>query len=223
MKKYAAAHIKLLSEMSADPTKAARAMMETGKRHFKQTNKQISLNTLDRLIKKEMGTQDVENMSKKFINNRRGTSRDQGYINYVMKRRREDAKQNLDRAKAEYRNTMKYLATVVPENVMVEFCSFMRMEVGKEWREKVQRMKRKIRTLEDRTKAWKKSADPTIEGIKVSDAELEQMEALEAETVVPVYGGVEVEVKEAAALPPKFALHPKVDIKNVETEIEKGI
>ena len=49
-----------------------------------------------------------------------------------MKRRREDAKQNLERSKAEYRNTMKYLATVVPEHVMVEFCSFMRIEVGKE-------------------------------------------------------------------------------------------
>ena len=131
MRKSAAAHIKLLSEMSADPTKAARAMMETGKRHLKQTNKQISFNTLDRLRKKQMGTQDVENMSKKFIKNVSGTSRDQGYINYVMSRRWEDAQKTLKRAKAEYRNSMKYLMTVVPDQVMMEFCRFMRLEVGK--------------------------------------------------------------------------------------------
>ena len=167
-----------------------------------------------------MGTQDVENMSKKLIKNVKGISRDQGFINYVMTRRWEDAKKALKRANADYRGTMKYLATVVPDHVMMEFCRFMRVEVGKVWDEKVQRMIRKIRMLEERNKPWKKPVDPIIEGIKITDTELEQLEALEAETVVPVYGDVEVpqEVKEAAALPPKFALHPNVDIKNVETD-----
>ena len=52
MKKSAAAHLKVLSTMTADPTKAARAMLDTGKKHMKLTRKQLSLNTIERLQKK---------------------------------------------------------------------------------------------------------------------------------------------------------------------------
>ena len=37
---------------------------------MKQMRKQISFNTLDRLRKKQLGTEDVEQMSKKFIKTR---------------------------------------------------------------------------------------------------------------------------------------------------------
>ena len=47
MKKSTAAHLKVLSAMCADPTKAARAMLDAGKKHFKQTSKQISFITLE--------------------------------------------------------------------------------------------------------------------------------------------------------------------------------
>ena len=70
MRKSAVAHLLDLSLRCADPTKAARAMLETGKRNMKQMRKQISFNTLDRLRKKQLGTEDVEQMSKKFIKTR---------------------------------------------------------------------------------------------------------------------------------------------------------
>ena len=60
MKKSAAAHLKMLSEMSADPTKTARLMLDTGKKYFKQTNKQISFITIGRLTRKQLGTEEVE-------------------------------------------------------------------------------------------------------------------------------------------------------------------
>ena len=49
--------------MAADPTKAARAMLDTGKKHLKMTRKQISLNTLEKLLRKQLGTEDVEKMN----------------------------------------------------------------------------------------------------------------------------------------------------------------
>ena len=90
MRKSAAAHLLDLSLRCADPTKAARAMLETGKKNIKQMRKQISFNTLDRLRKKQLGTEGVEQMSKKFIKNNRGNSRDQGFVNYVVERRKMD-------------------------------------------------------------------------------------------------------------------------------------
>ena len=227
MKKSAAAHLKMLSEMSADPTKAARAMLDTWKKHFKQTNKQVSFITLERLTRKQLGTEEVEARSRSLFTNRGGIHRDQGYINYVMKRRLEDARSTLKKAKAEYRNSINYLATQIREDVMREFCRFMKQEVEKEWRIKIMRMKRKqkIQALENKYKPWTKPVEPRINDIKISDFELEHLESQEAEASVPVYGGVEVsdDLKKALSLPPKFALHPKVGIKSVETEIEKGI
>ena len=40
MKKSAAAHLRVLSGMTADPTKVARAMLDTGKKHMKLTRRQ---------------------------------------------------------------------------------------------------------------------------------------------------------------------------------------
>ena len=56
MKKSDAAHLHVLSAMTADPTKAARAMLDTGKKHLKMTRRQISLNTLEKLVRKQLGT-----------------------------------------------------------------------------------------------------------------------------------------------------------------------
>ena len=76
MKKSDAAHLHILSGMTADPTKAARAMLDTGKRHIKMTKKQISLNTLEKLGRKQLGTEDVEQMSKKVIKDATRQARD---------------------------------------------------------------------------------------------------------------------------------------------------
>ena len=54
MRKSDAAQLRVLSDMAADPTKAARAMLDTGKKHLKMTRKQISLNTLEKLLRKQL-------------------------------------------------------------------------------------------------------------------------------------------------------------------------
>ena len=67
--------------------------------------------------------------------------------------------------------------------------------------------------------------EPRLQEIKISDAELAPLEEQEEPVVVPVYGGVQVsqEARQVLSLPPKFALHPNIDLKLVETEIERGI
>ena len=88
-----------------EKTQAARAMLDTGKRHIKMTKKQISLNTLEKLGRKQLGTEDVEQMSKKVIKDATRKERDIGYINFIMRRRCKDAEDKLRRAKVEWRIT----------------------------------------------------------------------------------------------------------------------
>ena len=91
MRGSAVAHFHHLALECADPTKAARAMLQTGEKHIKLTKRQITFNFLDRLQSKRLGTEDVERASKGLIRNK--LVRDQGYIDYVMRRRWRDARE----------------------------------------------------------------------------------------------------------------------------------
>ena len=129
MKKSDAAHLHILSGMTADPSKAARAMLDTGKRHLKMTKRQISSNTLEKLLRKQLGTEDVEQMSTKVIKDAEGKERDIGYIIFVMKRRKKDAEEKMRKAKVEWRNTIKFLNTLLPPRVMELYSRFMKVVV----------------------------------------------------------------------------------------------
>ena len=225
MKKSDAAHLHVLSAMTADPTKAARAMLDTSKRHLKMTRRQISLNTLEKLVRKQLGTEDVERMSTKVIKDAKGKQRDVGYIMFVMKRRKKDAEEQMRKAKVDWRNTIKYLNELLPTRVMEQYTKFLKEVVEKLWKEGCKTMRKKVRTLEERYHPWTKPMEPKIRDIKISDEELAPMEEQEEEVSVPIYGGVQVplEVKHVLKLPPKFALYPKIDMKVVEMEVERGI
>ena len=73
MRKSDAVQLRVLSDMAADPTKAARAMLDTGKKHLKMTRKQISLNTLEKLLRKQLcepnsgGSSTIFNISCRFF------------------------------------------------------------------------------------------------------------------------------------------------------------
>ena len=93
--------------------------------------------------------------------------------------------------------------------------------MGREWQRRHEKMKRKIQSLQVKFQPWKTPVQPQIQGVKISDEELAIDEANEAPYVVKVFGGALVpgEAKAALALDPKFALHPKIDLKEVEMEI----
>ena len=223
MKKSAAAHLRVLSGMTADPTKVARAMLDTGKKHMKLTRRQISLNTLERLMKKQLGTEDVERMSEKVV--KQGKKRDVAFINFVMRRRKQDAEDKTNKARTEWLNSLRYLASLLSPALMEEYTKFLKTLVESVWEAGRSKMKSKIVRLEERYHPWKKPVQPRFNEIKISDAELEPMEEQEQQVIVPIYGGVTVprEVDKVLKLPPKFALYPKVDMKMVEMEVERGI
>ena len=223
MKKSAAAHLKVLSTMTADPTKAARAMLDTGKKHMKFTRKQLSLNTIERLQKKQLGTEDVERMAGKVV--KECGKRDVGFVNFVMARRKQDAEKKVSKAKSEWQNSLKYLRNLLPPRLMDEYSNFVRTIMESEWQSGISKMKRKVLRLEERYHPWRKPAQPRFDNIKISDEELASMEDQELRVQVPSYGGVRVprEVEQVLKLPPKFALFPKVDMKMVEMEVERGI
>ena len=124
MKKSAAAHLRVLSGMTADPTKVPRAMLDTGKKHMKLTRRQISLNTLERLTKKQLGTEDVERMADKVT--KESKERDVGFINFIMGRRVQDAKVKVGKARTEWLNSLRYLASLRSPGLMGEYTKFLR-------------------------------------------------------------------------------------------------
>ena len=158
-----------------------------------------------------------------MIKNR--AKRDQGYIDYVMKRRRSDAHEKLEKAKRVHCSGLKYLVSVVPNQVMVEFCRRMEWEMGKEWQSRQEKMKRKLKSLQEKFLPRRAPAPPDINGIKISDLELAEVEANERPPEVQVYGGAVVPgaAIPALSLDPKFALYPKIEMKEVEVEIERAI
>ena len=223
MRRSAVAFIYQLALQCADLAKAAKAMINTGEKHVKLTKRQVTFITLDRLQSKGLGTEDVEKGSRCLIKNQ--NSRDQGFINYVMKRRRKDAEDKLEKARRHHRSSLKYLATIIPSHIMEEFCRFMELESGREWKKRQENMKRKLRHLQEKFQPWKAPVPSQIHGIKISDEELADDESKEEPIKVKVFGGAQVPdaAKPPLTLDPKFAIHPRIDMKEVETEIEKAI
>ena len=120
MRKSAVAFIYNLARQCADLTRAAKAMISVGEKHIKLTKRQITFITLDRLQRKGLGTEDVERGSTRLIKNK--PKRDRGYINYVMGRRRQDAQEKLEKARRHHRNSLQYLALIIPNFILEEFC-----------------------------------------------------------------------------------------------------
>ena len=223
MRKSAAAFFFYLARQCADLTKAAKAMMTTGERHVKLTNKQITFLTLDRLQRKGLGTEDTERGSMNLIKHRK--VRDRGYIDYVTRRRRKDAQDELEKAKKRHKGSLKHLKSIVPDHIFGEYCNRIRREVGLVWQDGQKRMKKKIKRLQEKYQPWKAPVPNQYHGIKISDRELAEDEAKEEPQEVKVYGGAVVpeDTKPALILDPKFALYPKIEMKEVEMEIEKAI
>ena len=211
MKKSAAAHLQVLSGMTADPTKVARAMLDTGEKHMKLTRRQISLNTLERLMKKHLGTEDVERMLEKVVK-QQGKKRDVAFINFVMRRRRkQDAEDKTNKAMTEWLNSLRYLASLLSPALMEEYTKFLKTLVESRWEAGRSKMKSKIVRLEERYPPWKKPVQPRFNEIKISDAELEPMKEQEQQVIVPVYGGVRVpgEVDKFSNFLPNLPCTPK--------------
>ena len=223
MRKSAVAFIHYLARQCADPTKVAKAMINTGERHVKLTKRQIAFILLDRLLRKGLGTTDVERGSLRLIKHKK--ARDIGYIDYVMRRRRQEARKELEKAKKRHKCYLRYLQSIIPSHILEEFCRYMRQIMGTEWQEQQKRMKKKIQNLQKKYQPWRAPVPNKYLEVKISDEELAEDEEKEAPPEVKVYGGAVVPeaAKPALILDPKFALYPKIDMKMVEMEIEKAI
>merc|ERR1711884_730508 len=62
-------------------------------------------------MKKQLGTEDVERMANKVT--KESKKRDVGFINFVMGRRVQDAKEKVDKARKEWLNSLRYLANLL--------------------------------------------------------------------------------------------------------------
>ena len=109
----------------------------------------------------------------------------------------------------------------------------MECEMGREWKARQEKMKRKLKSLQEKFLPWKAPAPSQINGIKISDEELAEDEAKENPRKVQVYGGA---IVPGAAIPaltldPKLALFPRIEMKgdrkgNLESKVglpEQGV
>ena len=71
------------------------------------------------------------------------------------------------------------MVTLLTEEEMAVYSAFMRIELAKEWEEKVKIMRKMIKALEEKQFPWKKSVAPKIKDILISDMELLPLEERE--------------------------------------------
>ena len=154
MRKSVAVRIFRMINENAYPTWIARMMLNTGNLKSKILTTIATYNFLDRLTKQQIGLKEVERQAT-IMCNTRGT-RDAGYVNYVMRGKRNDAAERIERFKQIYRRNMQYLMTVVEQPIMHQFCGILNYESETQWINLSTNVKRKAKARIEAVKPWKK-------------------------------------------------------------------
>ena len=222
--------------------------LDTVKLKVSATRRRITVNTLERLLRYGVGTNELEHLSRKLkwgggvISEYDKEKRRKDFVVRELKARRAYAIEDLERTKKLYIKRQQYLYHKIEDAIRdTDTCrrvkkninTIIQDEVQKEWDEKKESMKSKIKHL---TQKWKYRNEPHEErwnGIAISDKELEEfrkdggieehgLKLNEVNTDPAVYGNTEVTENQKALLrlPPKFATYGKISEKEMEVEME---
>lgn len=171
--------------------------------------------------REKLGTKDAEKIAAEL--NRNSSKRNPETVKDVMKWKIKDAETDLRNAKKEYINARNDLRKEVPwrSEAGWKFGHLTTRVMNQVWHEGKENNAEKVKK---QTEAVKKKSDKVnvYDGLKVSDEALG--EETEEELEAFILGGIETSEMEKVALnlPPKMAEYVKLDMKNLETEIEKG-
>ena len=210
-----------ISTLLPNPCRANQIMKTALKTNIKLARRNLTLNLLMSMKKQGLGTKDAEKIAADLNRNTEG--RNAKTVKDVMKWKTKDAEKELSKVKKEYCEVRKELREVVPWRTEAgrRFGWLTKCVVNEEWDEGRKTNEKKVNKQKDGVKTKNAKID-VYEEVKVSDEALG--EDVEDEMEPKVYGGVQLveDEKTAMKLPPKFAEYVKLDIYNIETEIEKG-
>jgi hypothetical protein len=207
------------------------------------SKRKISLITLERLLKKNVGTNEVETFSRRY--SRGGNSwstesqrerRRKRYVRWEMLERKSDAKLALQWSENKFHKCLKYwnARTLQYPALRIRIAEVMQWEVEYVWQEGMSVMRDKVQHL---VRKWgKEKLSGYWKGVAIGDLELEEFKVtgqgtaaslgLELGSVTenpPVYGGVQLTDNQKALLTqctPGFTTYERLDDIKMQHELE---
>ena len=226
------AHIKQLSHVSPNPHRAERAMFNCITCSFKLCKCVLKKELLSTLMRRGVGTNDVESCVEKVCMSNVRKKKDVTMIKFIMSRKLLDADIEERRVRKEYGKMSMEVNKIIPRGSEINerFRATMKNATEIKWKEGKNKNKRKINTLTQRYKP-NNQMDKEISDVVYRDEELNKIERnrkilnSEHNNKPRIYGGVEVN-KDAISLlskDPNFMILDRINKEEIEIEIEKGL
>ena len=216
---------------------------------IKTINRRLTINTIERLMKHGVGTNDVEYTSERLTwgggNVRRQTleKRRQQYVNREMKARRNYAIGDLDRERRTYIRYYGRLLNMISDAfpfqgattrlVRIRVGVIMQQEVEHVWQIGCTKMKEKVRHLSRKWRRRHEGEVKELRGVAVSDQDLERffvsggipeqgLKPSQSTVDLPIYGGCTITETQRSvlSLPPKFTTYENISDMAMEAEME---
>ena len=226
MSRQTFAQIRVLSSDPSltDPTRADRAMHDVLCENLKLTRRVLTKNLLSKLAALEVGTNEVEEFTKKVCKQNVVKTRNRKLVKKVMMSKVEDALVDEKRVRRTFvHRKIQYSRMIRRGSVIdMEFMRLVQYEVRKVWDNGKVKNNEKVRILINRYAPERLYGK--ICGVEFTDVDLKD-DTVDDNATVIVYDGIELssEAKEALSLKPEFMTYKKIDEHKIETEIEKGM
>ena len=214
-----------ISEQCTDPTRADQMMLEAVKMNDKLTRAILLRNFLQKTQTRGLGTQEAVSMARGLTRSGTRTGGEEvnaGILHRIMKLKIEDANKNLVIVKRQKDKKQRELRDQLPPRSLRQsnFFDLLNRIVTSIWETEGRRLMKKLDHL---TRKMKKEVPDIIEGVKVGDAAL----GPNPEKASPlIWGGERVkemineEMKAALNMPPNTTMHEKINLIDIETNIE---
>ena len=243
--------VQMIYQRYTDPNQAGalkKLTLDTVKLKLSATRRRITVNTIERLLRYGVGTNELEHLSRRLtwgggiLSEYNKERRRKDFIIRELKTRRAYAIEDLERTKKLYIKRQQYLYQKIEDTIRdVSTCrgvkrsinTIIQDEVQREWNEKKESMKSKLRHLTQKWKYKYEQHEEKWNGIAISDKELEEfhkngeieehgLKVSNVNTDPAAYDNIEVTDNQKALLrlPPKFATYGKISEKEMEFEME---
>ena len=196
--------------------------------------KQLTFNLLERLWRKGVGTNQVEDLVKNFkfgggrvLGADKERQEKEKMIRRHMKDKVEDAKIQLAKVRHRQARVLNYLHSRVIQydGLWRLFCEIQQCEVEEIWKEGVKKNQKKVEHLTSRWKPGRAQVERVWRGVLIGDVELEELRlklGVEKEKEVPVYGGAQISdnLRALLKLPPGMTTYEKMDEMKFSEDLE---
>ena len=193
--------------------------------NLKLVNKTQQLNQLNSLLRRQIGTNEVEKYASVVMGQCVRKTSGRKLVCTAMRHKVEDAQWCVGQARYEYFKSRKNMYCWMKQGsyIDLQFQRIMRKECEDLWRERGQHNKQKVRFLQQKRRSAEGVREPDIRGVKYRDEDIEaEFNDKNAEAVK--FGGVTVseDVKAAITLNPKHMEYDCVKKSKIQLAIEVG-